>query len=165
MISRFHEAQKELYTQNTVKCLELMNWANIQSEIEQLPSTKIIVNILNALTASNVGIVHFMDKKFHMALQYFFKAKTLLSKGITGVEDKDLQLFWINYSSHGEAITYNMALCLLANKSREAYQLFESIKKSNPNVQNFKHWYRIGQALLSSYHDMDKKKVDPTKVI
>lgn len=53
-----------------------------------------------------------------MALQYFVKAKTLLSKGITGVEDKDLQLFWINYSSHTETITYNMALCLLALKSK-----------------------------------------------
>jgi hypothetical protein len=65
-----------------------------------MPSTKIITNILNALTTSNVGIVHFWEHKYHIALQYFFKAKSLLSKGITGVEDKDLQLFWINYSSH-----------------------------------------------------------------
>lgn len=85
MISRFHEAQKELYAGNGVKCMELMNWANIQSEIEQLPSTKIIVNILNALTTSNIGIAHFMDSKYQLSLQYFFKAKTLLSKGITGV--------------------------------------------------------------------------------
>ena len=95
-----------------------MNFANIQNEIEQMPSTKIITNILNALTTSNVGIVHFWEKKYHVALQYFFKAKSLLSKGITGVEDKDLQLFWINYSSHTEAITYNMALCLLATGSK-----------------------------------------------
>lgn len=141
-----------------------MNWANIQSEIQQLPSTKIIVNILNALTTSNVGIAHFVDKKFQLALQYFFKAKNLLSKGITGVEDKDLQLFWINYSSHSEAITYNMALCLLATKSREAHPLFESIKKCNPNIQNFKWWYRVGQSLLTSYHEIDKKKTDPTKI-
>ena len=83
-----------------------------------MPSTKIITNILNALTTSNVGIVHFWEGKFHVALQYFFKAKSLLSKGITGVEDKDLQLFWINYSSHSEAISYNMALCLLATRSK-----------------------------------------------
>ena len=31
MISRFHEAQKELYKGNNVKCLELMNFANIQN--------------------------------------------------------------------------------------------------------------------------------------
>jgi len=73
---------------------------------------------LNALTTSNTGIVHFWEKKYHIALQYFFKAKSLLSKGITGVEDKDLQLFWINYSSHNEAISYNMALSLLAAKSK-----------------------------------------------
>lgn len=83
-----------------------------------MPTTKIIANILNALTTSNIGIVHFLEKKYHLALHYFYKAKGLLSKGITGVEDKDLQLFWINYSSHGEAITYNMALCLLATKSK-----------------------------------------------
>ena len=93
-----------------------------------------------------------MDKKFQLALQYFFKAKNLLSKGITGVEDKDLQLFWINYSSHSEAITYNMALCLLATKSREAHPLFESIKKCNPNIQNFKWWYRVGQSQIGRAH-------------
>jgi hypothetical protein len=118
MISRFHEAQKELHAGNRVKCLELMNFANIQNDVEQMPSTKIITNILNALTTSNVGIVHFSILKYHIALQYFFKAQGLLSKGITGVEDKDLQLFWINYSSQNEAITYNMALCLLATESR-----------------------------------------------
>jgi hypothetical protein len=50
-----------------------------------MPTTKIIANILNALTTSNIGIVHFLEKKYHLALQYFYKAKGLLSKGITGV--------------------------------------------------------------------------------
>jgi hypothetical protein len=57
-----------------------------------------------------------------------------------------------------------MALCLLATESKEAYQLFESIKKCSPNNQNFKWWYRMGQALLQNYHDIDKKKVDPLKL-
>jgi hypothetical protein len=50
-----------------------------------MPTTKIITNVLNALTTSNVGIVHFTEKKYHISLQYFSKAKALLSKGITGV--------------------------------------------------------------------------------
>jgi len=83
-----------------------------------MPTTKIITNALNALTTSNVGIVHFIEKKYHISLQYFLKAKALLAKGITGVEDKDLQLFSINYSTHSESITYNMALCLLAARSK-----------------------------------------------
>jgi hypothetical protein len=62
-----------------------MNFANIQNEVEQMPSSKIITNILNALTTSNVGIVHFVEKKYHTSLQYFVKAQSLLSKGITGV--------------------------------------------------------------------------------
>lgn len=47
-----------------------------------------------------MGMVHFAQKKPHIALSYFSKAKTLLSKGCTGVEDKDLQLFSINYSNN-----------------------------------------------------------------
>ncbi len=50
-----------------------------------MPSTKIIANILNALTTSNVGMVHFAQKKYHISLGYFSKAKTLLAKGCTGV--------------------------------------------------------------------------------
>jgi hypothetical protein len=50
-----------------------------------MPSTKIIANILNALTTSNVGTVHFSQRKFHIALTYFLKAKSLLAKGCTGV--------------------------------------------------------------------------------
>ncbi len=65
-----------------------------------MPSTKIISNILNSLTTSNVGMVHFAQKKHHIALSYFSKAKALLAKGCTGVEDKDLQLFSINYSNN-----------------------------------------------------------------
>jgi hypothetical protein len=83
-----------------------------------MPSTKIIANILNSLTTSNVGMVHFAQKKYHIALSYFSKAKTLLAKGCTGVEDKDLQLFSINYSNNNEAISYNIALSLLVVKSK-----------------------------------------------
>lgn len=50
-----------------------------------MPTTKIITNILNALTTSNVGIVNLALKKPHLSLAYFSKAKTLLSKGCTGV--------------------------------------------------------------------------------
>lgn len=85
MISYFHEAQKELHFKNYVQCLQLMNFTNIQTYYEDMPTTKIITNILNALTASNVGIVHLALKKPYLSLSYFSKAKTLLSKGCTGV--------------------------------------------------------------------------------
>ena len=52
-----------------------------------------------------------------------------------------------------------MALSLLAAKSREAYSVFESIKKSNPNTQDFKWWYRVGQSILEYYHASDFSKL------
>jgi hypothetical protein len=122
-----------------------------------MPSTKIITNILNALTTSNIGIVNLAQNKPHVSLSQFIKAKNLLSKGCTGVEDKDLQLFSINYANHSEAITYNMALCMLETHCKEAFSLFESIRKSNPNVQNYKYWYRAGQSILDYYHNTTHK--------
>lgn len=59
MINRFFEAQKELHAKNYAKCLSMMNFVNIVDEFEQMPSTKIISNILNAFATSNTGLVHF----------------------------------------------------------------------------------------------------------
>jgi hypothetical protein len=38
------------------------------------------------------------------------------------------------------------------------------VKKNNSNIQNFKWWYRVGQAFLENYHEIDKKKVEPAKL-
>jgi hypothetical protein len=50
-----------------------------------MPSTKIITNILNAFATSNTGIIHFAYEKPIVSLSYFIRAKSLLSKGCTGV--------------------------------------------------------------------------------
>lgn len=118
MISRFLEAQKELHCKNYQRCLSLMNFINIVEEYEQMPATKIITNILNSFATSNTGIVHFIYEKPTIALLYFSRAKALLSKACTGVEDKDLHLFSLNYGNYIESITYNQALCLLGSKSK-----------------------------------------------
>ncbi len=77
-----------------------MNFVNIVEEFEQMPTTKIITNILNAFATSNTGLVHFVYGKSTVALAYFSKAKALLGKACTGVEDKDLHLFSLNYGNH-----------------------------------------------------------------
>lgn len=85
MISRFHEAYRELQLKNHVKSLDLMNFNNMQTEYDKMPTTKIITNILNALATANTGLIHFNLGKPHISLANFLKAKALLAKGCTGV--------------------------------------------------------------------------------
>lgn len=78
-----------------------------------MPTTKIITNAIGAFVNNNAGVVHAQLNKPAISLLYFNKAKALLNKACTGVEDKDLHLFSLNYGSYLEAITYNQALALL----------------------------------------------------
>lgn len=88
-----------------------------------MPQNKIITNIYSSLSYNNIGIIHFSYGKPSIALHYFNKAQTLLSKGCTGVEDKDLQLFSSNYSSHGHKIHYNLGIVSLGVNPGQAYQM------------------------------------------
>lgn len=153
MIGRFLEAQKQLHAGQLSRCLSLMNFVNMVEEHEQMPTTKIITNILNAFATNNTGTVHFAYGKPTLALLHFAKAKALLAKACTGVEDKDLHLFSLNYGNHIESVTFNQALALLGSRPRESYTYFESIRKSNQMSKNYKFWYRMGQAILQYYHD------------
>jgi hypothetical protein len=125
-----------------------MNFTNITTEYEQMPTTKIINNILNAFATNNTGLIHFALNKPVVALSYFTKAKTLLAKACTGVEDRDLQLFSLSYANHNDSITYNMALSVLASRPAESYQIFDSVRRSYHNSKNYKYWYRLGQSTL-----------------
>lgn len=100
MINRFLEAQKELYCRNYQKCLALMNFVTMSEEHEQMPTTKIITNILSGFANSNTAIVHFLYQKPALSLAYFAKAKTLLTKACTGVEDRELHILSLNYSNY-----------------------------------------------------------------
>jgi tetratricopeptide (TPR) repeat protein len=111
-----------------------------------MPPNKIITNIYSSLSYNNIGIIHYSYGKSHIALNYFNKAQTLLSKGCTGVEDKDLQLFSSNYSSHGHKIYYNMGIVSLSVDPNQAYIILEQLKKNNTQCFDYKYWYRIGQA-------------------
>lgn len=153
MINRFLEAQKELYCKNYQKCLNLMNFVNMSEEYEQMPTTKIITNILNGFATSNTGVVHYIYEKPTLALTYFTKAKALLAKACTGVEDRELHILSLNYGNYVESITYNQALCLLRYKPKEAFQYFDSIRKSNLMSKSYKYWYRQAQSVLDYYHD------------
>jgi hypothetical protein len=88
-----------------------------------MPQNKIITNIYSALSYHNIGIIHYSYGKPSLALHYFNKAQTLLSKGCTGVEDKDLQLFSSNYSSHSHKIYYNLGIVSLGINQTQAYQI------------------------------------------
>ncbi len=101
-----------------------MNFSTIVEEFDQMPTTKIITNIISAFVNNNAAIVHFHLTMPTVALTYFAKAKALLTKAITGVEDKDLHLFSLNYGSYIEAITFNQALTLLHVRSKDSYQYF-----------------------------------------
>lgn len=118
-----------------------------------MPTTKIITNILSGFANSNTAIVHYLYQKPALAVSYFAKAKTLLTKACTGVEDRELHILSLNYSNYLEAITFNQALCLLNYKPKEAYQYFDSIRKSNAISRNYKFWYRLAQSILDYYHD------------
>jgi hypothetical protein len=130
-----------------------MNFVTMSEEYEQMPTTKIITNILSGFSNNNSAVVHFIYQKPTLALTYFIKAKTLLTKACTGVEDRELHILSLNYSNYLESITYNQALCLLSFKPKEAYQYFDSIRKSNSMSKTYKFWYRIAQSVLDYYHD------------
>lgn len=153
MIGRFLEAQKELYSKNYQKCLSLMNFVNMSEEYEQMPTTKIITNILSGFANSNSGLIHYLYRKPALALTYFAKAKTLLTKACTGVEDRELHILSLNYGNYLDAVTYNQALTLLSYKPREAYIYFDSVRKANYVSRSYKFWYRMAQSVLEFYHD------------
>jgi len=113
-----------------------------------MPQNKIITNIYSSLSYNNIGIIHFSYGKSSVALSYLNKAQTLLYKGCTGVEDKDLQLFSSNYSSHGYKIFYNMGVVSLGVYPTQAYQILEQLKKSCTQCSDYNYWYRIGQSEL-----------------
>lgn len=152
LIDRFYQAQKELHLNNKEKAIELLLFTNIQNDLEKMPPNKIITNIYSCLSFNNIGVVHFSYGKMSLALNYFNKAQTLLSKGCTGVEDKDLQLFSSNYSSHGNKILYNAGLTMLSTSPAQAFQMFEHLKKCCSQCYDFKYWYRTGQAELEHFH-------------
>lgn len=101
-----------------------MNLTTIAEEFEQMPTTKIVTNIVSAFVNSNAGVVHFHYGMLAVALGYFGKAKALLAKACTGVEDRDLHLFSLNYGSFIEAISLNQGLVLLALKNKESFAFF-----------------------------------------
>ena len=116
-----------------------------------MPQTKIITNIYSALSANNIALVNFAYGKVNVSLHLLNKAQTLLAKGCTGVEDKDLQLFSSNYASHTYKIAHNLALVSLSKESPQAYHLFDYLKRMNLQATDFKSWYRTGQAELQYY--------------
>lgn len=131
----------------------------IQRKYKQMPQTKIITNIYSGLANNNSAIIYYSVGKRDIALNHFYKANTLLSKGCTGVEDKDLQLFSSNYSNVGYKIAYNIGLVSLLSKPTEAFQIFEFFKKNNYLSSDYKYWYRIGQASVEYFHENYSKLV------
>ena len=89
-----------------------------------MPQTKIITNIYSSFSHNNIGIVNFSKGKKSVGLHFLQKAQTLLTKGCTGVEDKDLQLFSSNYAHHNVRIGYNLGLLALSMKSSHSYSIF-----------------------------------------
>ena len=89
-----------------------------------MPQTKIITNIYSAFSNNNIGIVNFSKGKKTIALHFLNKAHTLLLKGCTGVEDKDLQLFSSNYAHHSSRIAFNLGLLSLSLKASNSYSIF-----------------------------------------
>ena len=65
-----------------------------------MPTTKIITNIISAFVNNNAALVHFHFRVPVVALAYLTKAKALLTKACTGVEDRELHLFSLNYGSY-----------------------------------------------------------------
>lgn len=62
-----------------------MNFATITEDFDQMPTTKIITNIINAFVNNNAAIAHLHQGMPTVALVYLAKAKTLLTKACTGV--------------------------------------------------------------------------------
>ena len=153
MVDRFHQAQrmfygasKKLNNSQMQKTVSLLHFQNIQNDYEQMPQTKIITNVYSALSANNMALVFYSLGKINTALQLFNKAQTLLAKGCTGVEDKDLQLFSANYVPYSYKITFNLAITSLAKGIHQSYQLFDYIKKFSLQSLDYKCWYRIAQS-------------------
>ena len=101
-----------------------MNYTTIAEDLEQMPSTKIITNIFSAFVNNNAAVVHMKLNMPSVALSYLNKAKTMLTKAATGVEEKDLHLMSLNYCSYIDSITYNQALAMLKSKPKESYLYF-----------------------------------------
>lgn len=99
LISRFAIAMRAFYVHNYQKCLSLMNFTTIVEDYEQMPTTKIVTNIISAFSNNNIAIVHVSYQMPSLALAYLSKAKSLLTKACTGVEDKDLHLISLNYGN------------------------------------------------------------------
>ena len=114
-----------------------MNFSSIQSDYEQMPQTKIITNIYSSLTNNNAAIIYYSFGKMDLALHFFNKAHTLLLKGCTGVQDKDLQLFSSNFANHVHKINYNLGLIALKTKASESFHVFEFFKKNNYMCSDF----------------------------
>jgi hypothetical protein len=114
LMGRFHEALRTLYSHNWQRSLSLMNFTTISEDFEGLPTTKIITNVVSAFVNNNAAIAHLQQGMPAVASAYLAKAKTLLTKACTGVEDKDLHLFSLNYGSHLDSITHNQAIALLS---------------------------------------------------
>ncbi len=70
----------------------------------------------------------------------------LLGKGCTGVEDRDLQLFSINYGGCGYKIAYNVGVVGLSVYPTQAYQVLTGLKRTAMGGWDYRYWYRIGQA-------------------
>jgi tetratricopeptide (TPR) repeat protein len=153
LVGRFSDALRALYCRDYQKCLSLMNFTTIGEEFEQMPTTKIVTNVIGSFINNNAGLTHFHLGLPAVALAYLSKAKALLTKACTGVEDKDLHLFSLNYGSYIESITYNQALVMLAVRPKESYHQFESIRKSGQMSRSYKFWYRMAQSILQHYHD------------
>ena len=155
MMGRFLQGQRALHSKDYARCLGVMNFTSIMEEIENMPTTKIVTNCINGFATNNAALAYFAQGKPAVAYATLLKARALLAKAITGVEDKELQLFSLNYGSHLERITYNQVLCLLQQHphSRAALPLAEHLAKNNPISKNYKYWYRQAQAHLSAQLD------------
>jgi len=115
LINRFNEAFHAFYGRKNVKCLYLMNYTTISEEFDQMPTTKIITNIVSAFANNNAAIVYHQMNMSAISIAHFNRAKSLLTKACTGVEDKDLHLLSLNYGSNIDSITFNQALALLGS--------------------------------------------------
>ena len=62
-----------------------MNFNSISEDFDQMPTTKIITNIVSAFVNNNAALVHMQLNMPFIALNYLNKAKLLLVKAITGV--------------------------------------------------------------------------------
>lgn len=62
-----------------------MNFSTIAEDYEQMPTTKIITNIVSAFVNNNAAVVHMQLNMPAISLAYLNKAKALLTKACTGV--------------------------------------------------------------------------------